>query len=231
MTKKKPKKASSRRNSVWIRHLNVLPRLSAHTNKDSIYTLQDKHSHTHMPAVGGSELQTKSWHFFGSAVQVSSAQGFWINGCEMIYLGYLPPEHRRTEHNPPTPPLLFIQRTNRQKDKKILGSESHSLKSTKFTAVSVNLQFRLLFWRGGLNSEALAVRHNGKYHAENRWFTDPIFFSKVHSIIKWNTHDHTLTTRDVCAEAAAARTRLRATHSERRGCCRNCPEKTLRHCK
>lgn len=48
--------------------------------------------------------------------------------------------------------------------------------------------------------------------------------------MKWNTHDYTLTTSDVCAEAAAPRTRLRATCSQQRGCCWNCPEKSASLC-
>lgn len=117
-----------------------------------------KHSHTHMPAVGGgSELQTKSWHFFGSVVQVSSAHCFWINGSEMIYLGYLPPEHRHTHNTSFFPPSLFIQRhwrretpTGGKKREKsgraaLSRPESHYLTNTKFTNVSFILQFRLLF--------------------------------------------------------------------------------------
>lgn len=95
--------------------------------------------HTCMPALWRGEAL---WHFFGSVVHVSSALCCsWINGCEMIYLGYLPPEHRRSTSTFP-PSLLFMHRWRRDKSGQSSIASSWVPSSHKYFPI---LQFRLLF--------------------------------------------------------------------------------------
>ena len=143
----------------------------------------------------------------------------------MIYLGYLPPEHRHAHTHKHThntsffpPSLLFIRRrwrrdTPRGRREKSGRAASHCValshiiwQMQRFTNASFIPLFRLSF---EFDSYPFVFRHNGKYdrgHAKNSRFPDLSFSSDVCSIIRWNIRRYTLTTRDVRTEPAAHRT-------------------------
>lgn len=68
-----------------------------------------KHVHIHAHASRwGQSCKRSGWHCGTSLAALCRCRlhtGFWINGFEMIYRGYLPPEHRHT--HPCTAPHIY----------------------------------------------------------------------------------------------------------------------------
>lgn len=147
---------------------------------------------------GGQTCKRSHWHCDTSLAALCKCRlqtGFWINGSEMIYLGYLPPEHRHmhthTYTNTPhcihthntsffPPSLLFIQRRWRRDTPTPRGKREKSGRAASYCVVLSHI-----IWQIQRFTSVSFIIQFGLSFSDLSWFIPILFFSRQNGKYDW----------------------------------------------